>query len=129
MKRVRPFILPAIAAAMFMYATFHVASSQQTLEKPLPPLQPARTPYARTVAGSGIVEAQSENISIGSALAGVVLEVYVPSAHVGKRVKAGDPLFRVDDRALAAELKWHEAQLAAAQAQLCLLYTSDAADE
>jgi HlyD family secretion protein len=118
MTRVRPFILPAIAAAMFMYAALHVAHSQQTLDKPAPPQEPPRTPYARTVAGSGIVEAQSENISIGSALPGVVLEVYVPSSSVGKRVRAGEPLFRVDDRALKAQLKWHEAQLAAAQSQL-----------
>lgn len=121
MKNLRPFILPAIAASMFMYASFHVARSQQTLPKPAPPQEPPRTPFARTVAGSGIVEAQSENISIGSALAGVVLEVYVPASAVGKRVKAGEPLFRVDDRALRSQLKFHEAQLAAAQAQLAKL--------
>lgn len=129
MKRLRPFILPAIAAAMFMYAAVHVARSQQTLERPAPPQVPARTPYGRTVAGSGIVEAQSENIAVGSALPGVVLEVYIPAAGVGKRVQAGDPLFRVDDRALAAQLKWHQAQLAAAQAQFDRLEALPRAEE
>jgi multidrug resistance efflux pump len=70
------------------------------------------------VAGSGIVEAETENISIGSPLPGVVLEVYVPVEKVGQIVKKGDPLFLVDDRAFKAQLKYQEANRAAAVAQL-----------
>jgi multidrug resistance efflux pump len=40
---------------------------------------------------------------------------------VGQRVKAGDRLFLVDDRQLKAQLKYQEANLAAAQAQLAKL--------
>src|SRR5262249_36454813 len=43
--------------------------------------------------------------------------VYVPVEKVGQRVKAGEPLFRVDDRALKAQLRVQEANLAAAEAQ------------
>ena len=50
-----------------------------------------------------------------------MLEVYVPSSDVGKFVKEGTPLFRVDDRHLNAQLKYQEANLASAQAQLAKL--------
>jgi multidrug resistance efflux pump len=99
------------------------------LPKPPPPLEPARTPFDWTVAGSGIVEARSENLWIGAAIPGLVLEVYGPkkaglqvwSALIGARVKSGDPLFRVDDRALKAQLSYHEANLQLARARLVRL--------
>ena len=62
-----------------------------------------------------MVEASTENISIGSALPGVVLEVFVPVEKVGTIVKAGDPLFKVDDRALQAQLKYQQASVYAAE--------------
>ena len=76
--------------------------------------------------GFGIVEAQRENIPIGSTVPGAVLEVYVdgrpgfdpPHKKVGDRVKRGDPLFRIDDRDLTAELKVRESSLRAARSQL-----------
>src|SRR5439155_268361 len=76
---------------------------------------PARTEFAHTVAASGIVEPQTENISVGSHYAGVVEEVLVK---VGRKVAAGDVLFRLDDRQLTAELALREANLDYARAQL-----------
>jgi multidrug resistance efflux pump len=73
------------------------------------------------VAATGVAEARTENIMIGSALDGIVEEVYVPSSRVGARVSAGDPLFRVDDRRLRAQLAVAESQIAAAKAQLAKL--------
>ena len=67
-----------------------------------PPVEPARSPFGQTLAASGVVEAKTENISIGSHLPGIVNQVVVS---VGQRVKAGDPLFRLDDRHLQAELQ------------------------
>jgi multidrug resistance efflux pump len=99
----------------------HVVKAQQHPPELTPPVPPARTPFGQTVAGAGIVEASTENISIGSALPGVVVEVFVPVEKVGSQVKAGDPLFRVDDRALKATLRLQEANLQAAQAQLTKL--------
>jgi multidrug resistance efflux pump len=115
------FLVPVAALAMLAFAVYHVVKASQTLPKPSPPAEPSRSAYELTVAGSGIVEPQTENISIGSALPGVVLEVFVPVEKVGQRVKAGDPLFRVDDRALRAQLKYQEAMLEAARAQLSKL--------
>jgi multidrug efflux pump subunit AcrA (membrane-fusion protein) len=112
------FLLPVLAAVALVFSVYHVVRSQQSTPKPPPPIEPPRTPFGHTVAGAGIVEAETENIAIGSALPGVVLQVYVPVEKVGQRVEAGDKLFLVDTRALVALLKYQEANLAAAKAQL-----------
>jgi multidrug resistance efflux pump len=122
MKRILgKFLLPVLAVGFLVFAILHVVRASQTPPDQLPPADPARTPFGNTVAGAGLVEAQTENINIGSALAGVVLEVYVPTEKVGQEVKAGDPLFRVDDRHLKAQLAYQEASLKAAQAQVAKL--------
>jgi HlyD family secretion protein len=115
------FVLPLVALAMLAFGVFHMLKAQQELPKPPPPIEPARNPFGKGIAGSGIVESQSENIAIGSALPGVVLEVFMPSERVGTPVAAGEPLFRVDDRQLRARLASQQAELAAAQAQLARL--------
>lgn len=84
-------------------------------------MEPPRSAFSRTVSGAGIVEAWTENISIGTSLAGVVLEVYVPVEKVGQTVKKGDPLFLVDNRQLLATLRYNEANLRAARGQLAKL--------
>jgi multidrug resistance efflux pump len=115
------FLLPLLAVGMLTFAVLHVVRASQTVPDPPPPAEPPRTPFGQTVAGAGLVEPQTENINIGSALSGVVLEVYVPVEKVGQHVRAGDPLFRVDDRQLKAQLAYQEASLAAARAQLVKL--------
>ena len=62
-----------------------------------------------------MVEPETENISVGTPLPGVVVEVMVK---VGQKVKAGDPLFRIDDRDRKAELDVRQAMLADAKASL-----------
>src|SRR5437016_2184158 len=111
----RKSLLPLIALGLLVFAVVHVVTAQQPPPHLPPPRQPAVSSFVHSVAGAGIVEAQTENIAIGTALPGVVLEVYVPVDKVGQHVKAGDPLFRVDDRALKAQLKVQEANLAAAE--------------
>lgn len=89
-----------------------------------PPEQPSR--FRESIHGVGLVESQRENIPIGTPVPGLVTEVYVdgrpdyqpPHKRVGDRVKKGEPLFRIDDRDLTAELQTREAALLAAQAQL-----------
>lgn len=109
------YVLPAVAFALLIFAIVHVASSQRPQEPVSPPVEPARAPFTRTVAGAGIVEAQTENIEMGAPIAGLVVEVPV---QVGDKVPPGTTLFRLDDRPLRAQLKVAEAALAAAEAQL-----------
>ncbi len=70
-RRAGKFVLPLIGVVMLFFALYHVVRAQQTLPEALPPVEPLRAPYGQTVAGAGIVEAQTENIAIGSALPGV----------------------------------------------------------
>jgi multidrug resistance efflux pump len=134
-KRLGKYLLPLFAVGMLGFAILHVVQAQQKPPKPPPPVEPARTPFGRTVAGAGIVEARSQNIAVGSALPGLVMKVWSPEelglsakpgltpweGLIGQHVKQGDPLFRVDDRQLKAMLAFHEASLTSAQAQLAKL--------
>jgi multidrug efflux pump subunit AcrA (membrane-fusion protein) len=114
-------ILPVLALCMGGLGFYHVQQRSQSAPMTAPPEEPARAAFDLSVAGSGVVEAETENIAVGSALPGVVLEVYVPSKKVGQRVRAGEPLFRVDDRHLKARLVVAEARLASAEAVLAKL--------
>ena len=109
----RKYAVPLLALILLSFAVVHVVRAHTTPEKAAPPLLPGRTPFTKTVAGAGLVEAQTQNIAVGSALSGLVMDVPV---QVGQRVKAGTVLFRLDDRALKAELKIREANLSVARA-------------
>ena len=109
------FGLPILAIALIAFAVKYLAEAKQSLPDLPPPIQPAANPFPKTVAGAGMVEPQTENISVGSPVAGVVVEV---SVEVGKKVSSGDALFRLDDRQLQAELLVKKAMLADTQAEL-----------
>jgi multidrug resistance efflux pump len=120
----RKLMLPVIALLMLGFAVFHVVRAQQEPPKSPPPVEPSRSPFRGTIAGSGVVEARTENISIGSHLPGVVAEVFV---NVDDPVSGpngsfpGSPLFRLDDRQLRAELAVRRANLRSAEASLLRL--------
>jgi RND family efflux transporter MFP subunit len=106
-------ILPVVALAALTFGIISVVRSQPRQAATVPPSPPAESPYPHTVAAVGLVEASTENIAIGTPLSDVVSEVLVT---VGQTVKAGDPLFRLDDRQ-------RQADLAARQAALCVAET------
>lgn len=120
-RRMTTLFVPVIALAMLGLAIHHVVSADKPRPPLAPPATPARSPFTAAVAATGITEAQSENISVGSALSGIVLDVFVSDDKVGTSVNEGDPLFRVDDRRLKAQLAMAEAKLAAAKAQVAKL--------
>lgn len=109
------FVLPLGAVALLVFAVQQVVVKQKVDIPVAPPVQPARTPFTNTVAGNGMIEAQRENIAVGSPVPGLVVEVF---AKEGDRVKVGDPLFRLDDRQLQAELHVRQANVDAAKAEL-----------
>lgn len=114
------YLLPIVAIGLLVFAVMHVRGGQEA-NQPSPVsmhVQPPKNPFPKTVAGAGIVEPQTENISIGSATPGIVVEVLVK---VGQKIAAGDPLFRLDDRQLKAELLTRQAELAAARSELTRL--------
>jgi multidrug resistance efflux pump len=112
-RNLSKYVLPLLGVALLGVAVLHVARAQAPLPGLAPPVEPARRPFAETVVGTGIAEAQTENIAIGTALSGLVVEVDV---RVGQKATAGAPLFRLDDRQLRAELAVRQAALASAAA-------------
>jgi HlyD family secretion protein len=108
--------MPMFSLGLLLFAIYHVVTANQMPPKPQPPFDPPKAPVgSRVIAGSAVVEPKSENIAIGSHLPGVIQEIYVK---VGQKVKKGDPLFKLDDRQLKAELSVRQAYLEATQASL-----------
>lgn len=106
-------LIMAASLAGLALAVVVAVYSNPAQPTPEPVALPARAPFETSIGGGGIVEPCSELIGIGSSLAGVVRTVYVA---VGDRVRAGDPLFLVDDREARAELAVKTAELAVAMA-------------
>jgi len=111
----KAYVLPLIAVAMLLFAGYHVVNSQTPVPKGSPPIAPARSPFDHQVAGLGLVEPRTENVSIGSPLPGVVVKVFVRD---GDKVRAGQPLFQLDTREAEADVRVKQAMLDASEAQL-----------
>ena len=109
------YVLPVVAAAFFVFEVVNVIHARRTMPPSLPFVEPPSRPRGlRSIAGAGLIEARRENIPIGAPVAGVVVEVFVKR---GDMVKKGDPLFRLDDRDLKAQLGVFEATLGTEEAQ------------
>jgi RND family efflux transporter MFP subunit len=111
----RKYIIPLVALAGVAFAVFTVVRGDKKPPSAPPVSEAAQSPDHASVAGSGIVEASTENISIGTQIAGIVAKIFV---QIGSDVKAGDPLFKIDDRSLLAELDIRRATVQVAEAQL-----------
>ena len=111
----RKYFLPLLAVVGVVFALFMVMRGNAQVPAAPPVVEPSAAPFPSYVAGSGLVEASTENIVVGTPVPGVVIEVF---AKVGQPVKKGEPLFKVDDRDLQADLAVKQATLAAARADL-----------
>src|SRR3989304_153486 len=114
----RKYLLPVIAIAGLVFAIWTVKQGAKPVIAAKPVADPARSPFANKISGAGIVEASTRNISIGSHVRGIVAKVFVS---VGKKVKAGDPLFALDNRKQQADLAGKEAALNEARSRLAKL--------
>lgn len=111
----KTYTIPILAiAGMGMAAVTVVKSSKPQIAQP-PVSEPPSTPYSSSVAGSGIIEPSTQNISVGTPVPGVAVSVPVKA---GDTVRAGDILFSLDDREIRATVAVREATLAARRATL-----------
>lgn len=112
---IRTLIVPLLAIAGVIVAVYTVVQGSKPPVALPPANPPPSAPYESFVAGSGLVEASSQNIAIGTPVGGLVAHVGV---QVGDDVEKGQPLFTLDDRQPRAELAVREATLGVAKAQL-----------
>lgn len=104
-------VLPLAAAGMFVFAV--VAVIQPARTRADAPASPPIAPVAAALAGTGIVEPESELISVAAELPGVVRQVLVVP---GDRVDQGQALFALDSRAARAALDAARAEVVVAGA-------------
>ena len=83
----RKYFLPIVAITGVALAIIVSARSNKTRPPAAAVSAAPQPPYESFVAGSGIIEANTENIAIGTQLPGIVSKLYV---HVGSTVRAGD---------------------------------------
>src|SRR5262249_29202941 len=112
MKR---FILPAFAIASLLFAIIWTLAAAPVHKTTTPPSPPPQTTSENTVGAVGLVEPETENITISCPVSGLVTQVYV---NAGDRVHATQQLFSLDDRDLQADLRVKQAMLAASKAKL-----------
>ena len=123
--------IPLLALAMLSFAGWSVAAKYRPRTVTAPPIAAPTSPYQDDIAGSGIVEPASEVIALATERGGVVTRVAVVA---GDRVKAGQPLFAIDDRNYRATVAQNEASVATAIASIAaidqnLILQRDAIDQ
>ena len=111
----RKLLLPLLAAGGLLVAIGAVVVGNWSTP---PVVLSVRSPFASYIAGAGMVETSTENIAIGTPVSGIVASIYVKW---GDWVNAGDPLFKIDDRDLEAQLLPAEAKVKEAEATLAKL--------
>jgi HlyD family secretion protein len=112
---IRKYVLPALAVLGVIFGFYMVrVGATKPLVAPAV-AEPSHAPYKAYVAGSGIIEAATENIAVATPVGGVATDLYVK---VGDHVKAGQPLFKLDDRNLVAAMAVEKAQVDSAAAKL-----------
>ena len=111
----RKLLLPALALIGIIVGIYVALNGDKKVIPAAPVSETPQSPFPSFVAGSAIVEASTENIAVGTTVPGIVSSIFV---QIGSQVKAGDPLFLIDDRAASADLALREAAVKVAEAQI-----------
>jgi len=111
----KKFIVPILAGIGIVVAIAYVIVANKPALVAKPFALPANATFTSYISGAGIIEANTENIAIGTEIPGIVSEIDV---QVGSVVKKGDKLFKIDDRDAQAQLALAEASLKEAQTAL-----------
>jgi HlyD family secretion protein len=112
---IRKYVLSVLALVGVALGIVAAIRSARTLIPTPMVSEPPASPYQTFVAGAGLVEANTENIAIGTQIAGIVSKIDVQT---GSLVKKGDSLFTIDDRAQRALIEIDAAAVAGAEAQM-----------
>ena len=111
----RKYALPILAAIGLATAIAVVVEGNQA-QSVAPPGNPsAEPPFASYVVGTGLTEASTGNIAVGTPVSGIVGAIDVTW---GQKVPAGAPLFKIDDRDVEAQLLPATAMVKEADADL-----------
>lgn len=101
---------------MGMVAALLLVKHLRTEVPPSVPLGiPASSPFAASIGGQGIIESVEENVKVAAPGPGLVSQVLVK---VGDRVERGAPLFLLDSREAASQVRVQEAQLPSLDARV-----------
>ncbi len=123
---IRKYVLPVVALFEVVFAIYVVSVGAKPVPASQPVAQPAGAPFESYIAGAGLVEAEGENIAIGTGVGGVVTDVFVK---VGDKVTKGQPLFKIREKTTRAEVESAKANVALGEAKLKKLQESPRPEE
>lgn len=109
------YVLPLLAAIGFAAVTAAVILGNAAPAFGPEPFPSGQAPYENYVAGTGLIEASTGNIAIGTPVSGIVDAIFV---RWGDWVGVGEPLFKLDARDLSAQLQVANARVDEAEATL-----------
>lgn len=115
MKRTYFFTLLFATALSIALIFFFIFSQKERPSSAALLVVPSKAPFSSYIAATGIVEASSGDISIGTPLNRIVEEVFV---QVGDSVKKGQILLQLENKDLQAELLRQEIAVNSAKANL-----------
>jgi multidrug efflux pump subunit AcrA (membrane-fusion protein) len=109
MKRIAHIALPLLGVVFSVYWVA-LSSRKAVVAAPEKPLAASR--YENTIAGAGIIESSSRDISVSPQIGGKVVRVFVGESQF---VRRGAPLYQLDDSDLRAQYAAAEADVARAR--------------
>lgn len=118
--------MPLLAVAALGFSVISVRHMTPSRARAAPPQEPPASDFPRQIGGAGMVEPASESISIGVPVSGLVTRVWVKA---GDLVRQGQPLLRLDDRELRAELALRASNVELAAARLQRLRNAPRAED
>jgi len=86
----------------FLFSIFMIFYTSVKIKPPPILFPPPIPPYTHYVAGYGLIEAESENIDVGTPFPEIVDKVYIKN---GDYVKKGTPLYKLNTQTREAELE------------------------
>ena len=105
-------LLSVVGIGIAFGVSFYADMEQSGNNTSLPAMQ---LPYKNFIAATGVVEATSKNIAVGSLMSGIIKKVFVQS---GDSVKKDDLLFEIDDAQKRVQIPVLKAQIANSLARL-----------